>query len=130
MQVMIKQLTDDLKIANLKRHKFPKNQREFADWHKSLEGATIDYEAWNSRQKPFDSMKFIGDIAKDFMINFRIRYDDRSKKGQIETANRHTKRMNQKSIQDNWKSSHRKLLNSTLKATKQLKAINLERKLC
>ena len=121
MQVMIKQLTDDLKMANPKRHKFPKNWREFVDWHKSLEGATMDYEAWNSRQKPFDSKKFMGDIAKDFMIDLGIGHDDRSKKGWIETANRHTKRMNQKSIQDNRKSSHGKLLNSTLKSNKTVK---------
>ena len=81
----------------------------------------MDYEAWNYRQKPIDSKKFIGDIAKDFIINLGIEYDSRSKKDWIETANRCTKRMNQKSIQDNWKSSHGKLLNSTLKSNKTVK---------
>ena len=108
-------------MSNPKCYKFPKNWREFADWHKSLEGATIDYEAWNSRQKLLDSKKFMGDIVKDFMIDLRIGYDDRSKKGLIKTTNRCTKRMNQKSIQDNQKTSHGKFLNSTLKSNKTVK---------
>ena len=55
------------------------------------------------------------------MIDLGIGYDNRSKKSSIETSNRYTKRMNQKSIQDNQKSSHGKLLNSTLKSNKTVK---------
>ena len=54
----------------------------------------MDSEAWNSRQKPFDNKKYMEDVAKEFMIDLGICYEDRSKKSWIETANRYTKRLN------------------------------------
>jgi len=128
MQVMIKQLKDDLKAENPKRKTFPENWREFTDWHRTLEGATMDYVAWNSRQKPFDNKKHTKDVAKEFMCDLGIGYEDRSKKGWVETANRHTKRLNQKNIQENRKSTHGKLLNSTFKMNKTTKKNNPEEK--
>ena len=96
IQAMIKQLKGDLKVANLKCKIFPKNQRKFIDWHKTLEGATIDSEAQKSRQKPFYKRKCMEDIAKEFMIDLGIGYESRSKKGQFKTANRYTIRLNLK----------------------------------
>ena len=43
----------------------------------------MDYEAWNSRQKPFDNKKHMRDVAKEFMIDLGIGYECRSKKGWV-----------------------------------------------
>ena len=128
MQVVIKKLKDDLKAANPKRKTFPENWREFIDQHKTLEGATMDYEACNLRQKTFDNKKCMRDVAKEFVIDLGIGYEDRSKKGWVETANRCTKRLNQTNIQENRKSTHGKLLNSTFKMNKPAKKNKPEEK--
>ena len=65
------------------------------------------------------------DVAKEFMIDLGISYEDRSKQSQLKTANRYTKRLNIKN-QKNQKYSHRKLLNIILKSNKTTKKNKLE----
>ena len=63
----------------------------------------------------------VANVARGFMIELGISYEDRSKKSQDETSNECTKRLNQKSMQGNRKAVHSKLLNSTLKSNKTSK---------
>ena len=50
-----------------------------------------------------------------------IGYEDRSKNDWVEMSNKHEKRLNQKSIQENRKASCSKLLNNTSKRNKTSK---------
>ena len=54
----------------------------------------MDSEAWNPEQKPFHNKKYIADVAKEFIIDLGIGYEERSKQSWVKTANRYAKRLN------------------------------------
>ena len=56
MQWMVNQLNGNLQNKFKDEHDEITNQRDFLNWHDSLEGATQDKIAWRSRQRPFDNM--------------------------------------------------------------------------
>ena len=60
-------------------------------------------------------------VARDCLIELGIGYEDISKKCSVETLNKHTKRLNQKSAQENRKAAHGKLLYITVKKNKTFK---------
>ena len=107
------QLSADLKEENPRRTDFPNNWRNVLDWHKSVEGGTKDKIAWQNRQAPCDNKKIMKEVAEQFRIHLGIGCKHRNKQGWIETTNKYSKRIMQKSTQDKRKSSHGKLLNST-----------------
>ena len=104
----------------------PNNWRDLLRWHGELEGATKDEIAWRSRQLPFDNKNKMKELATRFKFDIGVGYANRNKSGWVETLNKHSKRLTQKTTQDKRRSTHGKLLNSASTNNKTPKKNNPE----
>ena len=119
-------LTEDLRNKHPHVKTLPNNWRDLLRWHGELEGATKDEIAWRSRQLPFDDKNKMKELATRFKFDIGVGYDSRNKSGWVETLNKHSKRLTQKTMQDKRRSTHGKLLNSTSTNDKTPKKNNPE----
>ena len=98
------------------------NWTELLKWCESSQGAVEDETSWKCRQGPFDGKKNDG-VSKKFKIDYGTQRVCEKKKDCVECVVTFSKRMLQKSIQNNRGKEHGKRINKTTKNNRAPKRI-------